>query len=98
FDTYDYALAKYGQKLVRPDPSKQVWIGLLDHLGRRFCALPPAALEYYRMENDGRAQAAWSRAREERNPAAMAEVAERWFFASNTDVILDTLGNQAFED
>src|SRR5258706_2315841 len=36
FETYDYAVAKYGQKLVRPDASKPTWIGLPEYLGRRF--------------------------------------------------------------
>ncbi len=98
FDAYNIAIVKYQQKLVRPNPSQNIWIGVIEYLNREFSKLPPDALEYYRIENDGRAVAEYRKALEANDRAGVQAVVEKYFFAKIVDDALDRLGNQYFEE
>jgi len=100
FEHYAYGLRKFAQKVVPVDsgPSPKRYTSVSEYLTQRLSRLPREAYDYYRLENDGRAKAAFDRARDESNRRDLERAVEDFFFSSATDEILDQLANQAFDE
>ncbi len=103
FEHYTYGLKKYAQKVVAvsaPDARTggERWTSVNEFLIQRLSRLPKAAYEYYRLEYDGPARAAFDKARESGSRREIEKAVEDYFFSSHTDEALDQLANTAFDE
>jgi outer membrane protein assembly factor BamB/tetratricopeptide (TPR) repeat protein len=100
FEHYAYGLRKYAQKVVSLDasPKPRRYTSVSEFLTQRLSRLPKEAYDFYRLENDGKAKAAFDRARDEGSRRDLERAVEDFFFSSYTDEVLDQLANQAFDE
>jgi len=96
FDHYAFALKRHSQSVVQVSADR--WTSVHEYFLNRISRLPQEAFDYYRFENDGRARAAFEKARESGNRRDIERVVEEYFFATGTDEILDGLASQAFDE
>ncbi|HXG61022.1 MAG TPA: PQQ-binding-like beta-propeller repeat protein [Planctomycetota bacterium] len=101
FEHYAHGLRRYARKVVvvkaRPGGASS-YVSLAEYLTGRLSALPREAYEYYRLEYDGRAKAAFEKAREAGDRAALEKAVEDYFFSSAADEALDFLASRAFDE
>ncbi|HZE98341.1 MAG TPA: PQQ-binding-like beta-propeller repeat protein, partial [Planctomycetota bacterium] len=96
FEHYNFSLKRHAQSVVQIAPDR--WTSVREYFLARISKLPKEAFTYYRFENDGKARAAFERARESGSRRDLERVAEEYFFATGTDEILDSLATQAFDE
>ncbi len=96
FEWSAHCMRRFGGGVVRT--GKNSWTGLGEYLLRRISGLPPEAHEHYRLENDGRARAAFERARESGERRLLENAVDEFFFSSCAEEGLDTLANLSFEE
>jgi outer membrane protein assembly factor BamB/tetratricopeptide (TPR) repeat protein len=77
---------------------KDRWVGLREFLCGRIAALPPEALEHYRLHHDGPAAAEFARARATGTRRDLERAADVYFFASAADEVIDGLAQAAFDE
>lgn len=77
---------------------KDRWVGLREFLSGRIAALPPEALEHYRLHQDGPAAAEFARARASGTRRDLERAADTFFFTSGADEVLDGLAQSAFDE
>lgn len=101
FEHYAHGLRRYARKVVavkaRP-AGVSSYVSLAEYLTGRLSALPREAFEYYRLEYDGRAKAAFEKAREAGDRAALQKAVEEYFFSGAADEALDFLASRAFDE
>jgi len=96
FDHYSYSLKKHSQSVVQVSPDR--WTSVHEHFLNRISALPKEAFDYYRFQNDGKARAAFEKARESGSRREVERVVEEYFFATGTDEVMDGLASQDFDE
>ncbi|MBI3857422.1 MAG: PQQ-binding-like beta-propeller repeat protein [Planctomycetes bacterium] len=96
FDHYKFALVRYGQSVVQVAPDR--WTSVREYFIGRIARLPREAFEFYRFENDGKARAAFEKARESGVRRDLERAAEEYFFATGADQVIDALAGQAFDE
>ncbi|HZL72456.1 MAG TPA: PQQ-binding-like beta-propeller repeat protein, partial [Planctomycetota bacterium] len=92
------ALPKNIHKLVRIPGNDPRYVGLIEHLNRKFADLPPEALAYYRGQFDGAARREFERAKAAMDRAALEKLVETWFYSTRSDEALDLLANRHVEE
>lgn len=101
FEHYTHGLRRYSRKVValrsRPGGASS-YVSLAEYLTARLSGLPREAYEYYRLEFDGRAKAAFEKAREAGDRHALEKAVEEYFFSSVADEALDALASRAFDE
>src|SRR5579864_1159026 len=85
FDHYAYSLKKHSQSVVQVSSDR--WTSVHEYFLTRISALPREAFDYYRFQNDGRARAAFEKARESGSRRELERVVEEYFFATGTDEV-----------
>jgi tetratricopeptide (TPR) repeat protein/outer membrane protein assembly factor BamB len=97
---YTHGLTRYAQKVVPLEKGAEPtrFTSVSEFLTQRLSRLPKEAYEYYRLENDGRARAAFEKAQAERDRRALERLVEEFFFSTVADDCLDLLGNLAFDE
>jgi outer membrane protein assembly factor BamB/tetratricopeptide (TPR) repeat protein len=96
FEHYQFAIRRYGQSVVQIAPDR--WTSVREYFLGRIARLPKEAFDYYRFENDGKARAAFEKARESGVRRDLERAVEEYFFASGTDEVIDGLAAQAFDE
>lgn len=96
FDHYNFALKRHAQSVVQVSPDR--WTSVHEYFLGRISKLPREAFDYYRFENDGKARAAFEKARESGSRRDVERAVEEFFFATGTDEVLDGLASQAFDE
>jgi outer membrane protein assembly factor BamB len=96
FERAALALATQGNALVPAGPDR--WISLREHLLIRLGRLPSEGVAAYRAEYDGPARAAFDKARERGDRAALERVAETWFLSTPAEEVVDALAAQAYDE
>src|SRR5262245_31327158 len=96
FEHYRFAVVRYGQSVVQVGPDR--WTSVREYFVGRIARLPKEAFDFYRFENDGKARAAFDKARESGIRREIERAVEEFFFATGTDVVIDGLASQAFDE
>jgi outer membrane protein assembly factor BamB len=96
FERAAQALALQGNALVPAGPDR--WVSLREHLLVRLGRLPPEGVAAYRAEYDGPARAAFDKARESGDRAALERAAEDWFLSTPAEEVVDALAARAFDE
>ncbi len=96
FEHYGFALKRHSQSVVQVSPDR--WTSVQEYFLNRIARLPKEAFDYYRFENDGKARAAFEKARESGSRREIERAVEQYFFATGTDEALDGLASQAFDE
>jgi outer membrane protein assembly factor BamB/tetratricopeptide (TPR) repeat protein len=96
FDHYQFALRRYAQSVVQTTPDH--WTSVREYFLDRISRLPKEAFEFYRFENDGKARAAFERARESGARRELEQAVEEFFFATSADEVMDHLASVAFDE
>jgi len=96
FEHYRFAVVRYGQSVVQVAPDR--WTSVREYFVGRIARLPKEAFDFYRFENDGKARAAFDKARESGVRREIERAVEEFFFATGTDVVIDGLASQAFDE
>ena len=96
FALYAASLTKYSQSVVQVSPDR--WTSVHEFFLSRISTLPPEAFEYYRFQNDGKARAAFDKARESGRRRDVERVVEEYFFATGTDEVIDGLASMDFDE
>ncbi len=78
-----------------PDPDSKTWtyIGFYDYIKKRFSGLPRAAIEEFRSTFDIVAFPRFREALQMSNTIALENLLEKYFFASDSDEIMERLAN-----
>lgn len=97
FSLYDQALRRYNQKLVPHPERPENKISIVEYLMMRFAALPPEALEAYRLENDTKARNAYTDALAENDLWKVQQIVDEYFFATVTDEMIDQVACHHFD-
>jgi hypothetical protein len=92
------ANAKNVHKLVRLPGAEPRYVGLIEHLNRKYSDLPTEALLYYRSQFDGVAKREFERAKQAGDRAGLEKVVETWFYSTRSDEALDLLANLHVEE
>jgi outer membrane protein assembly factor BamB len=92
------ANSKNVHKLVRLPGVEARYVGLIEHLNRKFVELPPEALVYYRGQFDGAAKREFNRAKAAGDREGLERVVDTWFYSTYTDEALDLLANLHVEE
>src|SRR5688572_18000311 len=96
FEHYRFAVHRYAQSVVQVAPDR--WTSVREYFVGRIAKLPKEAFDFYRFENDGKARAAFDKARESGIRRDLERAVEEYFFATGTDTIIDGLASQAFDE
>jgi hypothetical protein len=96
FEHHQFALRRYGQSVVQVAPDR--WTSVREYFLGRISKLPREAFDFYRFENDGKARAAFDKARESGSRRDLERAVEEYFFATGTDGVIDGLAAQAFDE
>jgi outer membrane protein assembly factor BamB/tetratricopeptide (TPR) repeat protein len=96
FALYDASLTKYSQSVVQVSPDR--WTSVHEFFLTRISGLPKEAFEFYRFQNDGKARAAFDKARETGKRRDVERVVEEYFFATGTDEVVDGLASTDFDE
>jgi len=96
FEHHQFALRRYGQSVVQIAPDR--WTSVREYFLGRISRLPKEAFDFYRFENDGKARAAFEKARESAVRRDLERAVEEYFFATGTDEVIDGLAAQAFDE
>lgn len=96
FDHYLYSLKKHTQSVVQVSPDR--WTSVHEHFLQRISGLPKEAFDYYRFQYDGKARAAFEKARESGSRRDLERAVEEYFFATGTDEVMDGIASQDFDE
>jgi len=96
FEHHQFAIKRYGQSVVQVAPDR--WTSVREYFLGRISRLPKEAFDFYRFENDGKARAAFEKAREAGSRRDVERTVEEFFFATGTDEVIDALACQAFDE
>ncbi|RPH42001.1 MAG: hypothetical protein EHM91_09710, partial [Planctomycetota bacterium] len=96
FEHHQFAIKRYGQSVVQIAPDR--WTSVREYFLGRISRLPKEAFDFYRFENDGKARAAFEKAREAGSRRDLERAVEEFFFATGTDEVIDALACQAFDE
>lgn len=98
FEHYQFAIRRYGQSVVQMPNTNDRWTSVREYFLGRIAGLPKDAFEYYRFENDGKARAAFEKARASGLRRDLERAVEEYFFATSSDLVIDGLATQAFDE
>src|SRR4030095_2981287 len=83
FEHYRFAVLRYGQSVVQVAPDR--WPSVREYFVGRIARLPKEAFDFYRFENDGKARAAFDKARESGVRRDLERAGEESFLAAGAD-------------